>query len=69
MSSTAGETAFSAMLESLDRDQQHAAIVRLIQNELVSEKEKVALLHQQGSRQAEQLRKLGAQQTELWRQQ
>ena len=48
MSSTVGETAISAMLESLDRDQQHAAIARFIQNELVSEREKVALLHQQG---------------------
>ena len=32
MSSTVGETAISAMLESLDRDQQHAAISRFIQN-------------------------------------
>ena len=69
MSSTVGGTAISAMLESLDRDQQHAAIARFIQNELVSEREKVALLHQQGSQQAEQLRELGAQQTELLRQQ
>ena len=69
MSSTVGETAISAMLESLDRDQQHAAIARFIQNELVAEREKVALLHQQGSQQAEQLRELGAQQTELLRQQ
>ena len=69
MSSTIGETAISAMLESLDRDQQHAAISRFIQNELVAEREKVALLHQQGSQQAEQLGELGAQQTELLRQQ
>ena len=40
MSSTVGETAISSMLESLDRDQQHAAIDRFIQNELVSEREK-----------------------------
>ena len=59
MSSTVGETAISAMLESLDRYQQHAAIARFIQNELVSEREKVALLHQQGSQQAEPLRELG----------
>ena len=32
MSSTVGETAVSAMLESIDMDQQHAAIARLIQN-------------------------------------
>ena len=63
MSSTVGDFAISAMLGSLDRDQQHAAIARFIQNELVAEKEKVALLHQQGSQQAEQLRELGAQQT------
>ena len=44
MSSTVGETAISAMLESLDRYQQHAAIARSIQNELVSERDKVALL-------------------------
>ena len=69
MSSTLGETAISSMLKSLDGDQQHASISRLIQNELVAEREKVALLHQQGSQQAEQLRELGAQQTELLRQQ
>ena len=34
MSSTVGETAFSAMLESLDRDQQHAAISRFIKMNL-----------------------------------
>ena len=45
------------MLESLNRGQQHAAISGFIQNELVSEREKVALLHQQGSQQSEQLRK------------
>ena len=54
MSSTVGETAISAMLESLDRGQQHASISRFIQNELVAEREKVALLLQQGSQQAEQ---------------
>ena len=69
MSSTVGDIGVTAMLESLDRDQQHAAIARFIQNELVAEREKVALLHQQGSQQAEKLRELGAQQTELLRQQ
>ena len=34
------ETAISAMLESLDRDQQRAAITRFIQNELVTEIER-----------------------------
>ena len=69
MNSTLGQPAISAMLESLDRDQQHATIARFIQKELVSGRENVALLHQQGSQQAEQLRELGAQQTELLRQQ
>ncbi|CAI5743549.1 unnamed protein product [Hyaloperonospora brassicae] len=69
MSSTVGELVASAMLESLDRDQQHAAIAKFIQNELAIEREKVALLHQQVSQQAEQLRELGAQQTELLRRQ
>ena len=69
MSSIVGETAISAMLESLHRDQQHSAISRFIQDEPVAERDKVALLHQQGSQQAEQLRELGAQQTELLRQQ
>ena len=67
MSSTVSKTDISVMLESLDRDQQNAAIARLIQNELVAEREKVALFRQQGSQQAEQLRKFGAQQTELLR--
>ena len=69
MSSTVGEIALSAMLESFDRDQQHAAIAKFIQNELVVEREKVALLRQQGSQQAEQLRELGARQTVMLRQQ
>ena len=47
------------MLKSLDRDQQHASIATLIQHELGAEREKVALLHQQGPQQAEQLRELG----------
>ena len=49
MGSTVGETTTSAMLDSLNRDHQHAAIAGFIQNELVSKREKVALLHQQGS--------------------
>ena len=66
---TVGEIAICAMLESLDRDQQHASIARFIQNEFLAEREKLDLLHQQGSQQSEQLRELGAQQTELLRQQ
>ena len=69
MSSNVGETAISAILESLDRDQQHAAIARFIQSDLVAEREKVALLHQKGSQQTDQLRELGAQETELLKQQ
>ena len=65
MSSTVGEIAIIAKLESLDRDQQHAAIAKFIPNELGAERSKVDLLHQQGSQQAEQLREPGAQQTEL----
>ena len=61
MSSTVGDIGVTAMLESLDRDQQHASIARFIYYELATEREKVALLYQQGSQQAEQLRDLGAQ--------
>ena len=68
-SSTVGDIGVTAMLESLDRDQQHASIARFIQYELDTEPEKVALLHQQGSQQAKQLRELGAQPTEMLRQQ
>uniref|UniRef100_A0AAV1TCG7 CCHC-type domain-containing protein n=1 Tax=Peronospora matthiolae TaxID=2874970 RepID=A0AAV1TCG7_9STRA len=61
--------AVSVMLEALNRDAQHATIAKFIQNELDAEREKVALLHQQGSQQAELLREQGAQQFELLRQQ
>ena len=57
------------MLESHYRDQQHATIVRFNQNDLVADREKEALIRQQGSRLAEQFRELGAQQTELLRHQ
>ena len=61
MSSTVGKTAISVMLKSLNIDLQHAAISRFIQNELAYERVSVALLYQQGSQQAYQLRELGAQ--------
>uniref|UniRef100_A0AAV1VCF1 Retrotransposon gag domain-containing protein n=1 Tax=Peronospora matthiolae TaxID=2874970 RepID=A0AAV1VCF1_9STRA len=64
-----GIHAVSVMLEALNRDAQHATIAKFIQNELDAEREKVALLHQQGSQQAELLREQGAQQFELLRQQ
>ena len=59
MSFTVDDVGVTAMLKSLDRDQHHASIARLIQHELGAEREKVALLHQQGPQQAEQLRELG----------
>ena len=45
---TVGETAISAILESLYRDQQHAAIARFIHHEIVAERERVAFIHLQG---------------------
>uniref|UniRef100_A0AAV1UYQ7 CCHC-type domain-containing protein n=1 Tax=Peronospora matthiolae TaxID=2874970 RepID=A0AAV1UYQ7_9STRA len=69
MGSTMGFHAVSVMLEALNRDAQHATIAKFIQNELDAEREKVALLHQQGSQQSELLREQGAQQFELLRQQ
>uniref|UniRef100_A0AAV1TM60 Uncharacterized protein n=1 Tax=Peronospora matthiolae TaxID=2874970 RepID=A0AAV1TM60_9STRA len=69
MGSTMGIHAVSVMLGALNRDAQHATIAKFIQNELDAEREKVALLHQQGSQQAELLREQGIQQFELLRQQ
>ena len=69
MSSTVGEHAVSAMLSSLDRDAQHATVAKFIQHELDNAREKVTLLHQQGSQQTELLREQGAQHLELLRQQ
>uniref|UniRef100_A0AAV1T1K2 Retrotransposon gag domain-containing protein n=1 Tax=Peronospora matthiolae TaxID=2874970 RepID=A0AAV1T1K2_9STRA len=69
MGSTMGIHAVSVMLEALNRDAPNATIAKFIQNELDAEREKVALLHQQGSQQAELLREQGAQQFELLRQQ
>uniref|UniRef100_A0AAV1TTN7 Retrotransposon gag domain-containing protein n=2 Tax=Peronospora matthiolae TaxID=2874970 RepID=A0AAV1TTN7_9STRA len=69
MGLTMGIHAVSVMLEALNRDAQHATIAKFIQNELDAEREKVALLHQQGSQQAELLREQSAQQFELLRQQ
>uniref|UniRef100_A0AAV1TEE2 Uncharacterized protein n=1 Tax=Peronospora matthiolae TaxID=2874970 RepID=A0AAV1TEE2_9STRA len=69
MGSTMGIHAVSVMLEALNRDAQHATIAKFIQNKREAEREKLALLHQQGSQQAELLREQGAQQFELLRQQ
>ena len=49
MSSTVEDIGVTAMLESRDRDQQHASIARFIHYELATKPEIVALLHQQGS--------------------
>uniref|UniRef100_A0AAV1V3R3 Retrotransposon gag domain-containing protein n=1 Tax=Peronospora matthiolae TaxID=2874970 RepID=A0AAV1V3R3_9STRA len=64
-----GIDAVSVMLEALNRDAQHATIAKFIQNELDAEREKVALLRQQGSQQSELLREQGVQQFEMLRQQ
>uniref|UniRef100_A0AAV1UDT8 Retrotransposon gag domain-containing protein n=1 Tax=Peronospora matthiolae TaxID=2874970 RepID=A0AAV1UDT8_9STRA len=52
MSVLMGEPAISGMLESLSRDQQHAAINKFIQGELAVERQKIDLLQQQGSHQS-----------------
>uniref|UniRef100_A0AAV1TSR4 Uncharacterized protein n=1 Tax=Peronospora matthiolae TaxID=2874970 RepID=A0AAV1TSR4_9STRA len=39
-----GEPAISGMLESLSRDQQHAAINKFLQGELAVERKKITLL-------------------------
>ena len=56
MGSTVGGDAVMAMLSGLDRDALHSAIAKFIQHELDEAREKVALLNQQGSQQAELLR-------------
>uniref|UniRef100_A0AAV1TJY5 Uncharacterized protein n=1 Tax=Peronospora matthiolae TaxID=2874970 RepID=A0AAV1TJY5_9STRA len=52
MSVLMGEPAISGMLESLSRDQQHAAINKFLQEELAVERQKIALLQQQASHQS-----------------
>uniref|UniRef100_A0AAV1TFZ5 Retrotransposon gag domain-containing protein n=1 Tax=Peronospora matthiolae TaxID=2874970 RepID=A0AAV1TFZ5_9STRA len=47
-----GEPAISGMLESLSRDQQHAAINKFLQSELAVERRKIALLQQLVSHQS-----------------
>ena len=69
MGLTVGEHAVSAMLTALDRDGQHAAVAKFIQHELDESREKVTLLHQQGSQQEGLLREQVAKQFELLRQQ
>ena len=69
LSSTIGQEAVGALLSALGPDGQHATIANFIQNELDVEREKVTLLHQQGSQHTELLREHSAQQFELLRQQ
>uniref|UniRef100_A0AAV1UC17 Uncharacterized protein n=1 Tax=Peronospora matthiolae TaxID=2874970 RepID=A0AAV1UC17_9STRA len=64
-----GIHAVSVILEAIVRDARHATIAKFIQNELDAKREKVALLHQQGSQKAELLREKGAQQFEPLKQQ
>uniref|UniRef100_A0AAV1UTX9 Uncharacterized protein n=1 Tax=Peronospora matthiolae TaxID=2874970 RepID=A0AAV1UTX9_9STRA len=52
MSVFMGEPAISGMLEFLSRDQQHAAINEFLQGDLAVERQKIALLQQQGSHQS-----------------
>ena len=52
MSSLMGEPAVSGMLESLNRDRQHAAINKFLQGELAVERQKTAMLYQQSSHQS-----------------
>ena len=56
MGSTVGKDAIMAILSDLERDALHSAIAKFIQHELDEAREKVALLNQQGSQQAELLR-------------
>ena len=69
MNSTVGENAVWAMLSALNRVQQHAAIVKFMQHELDTVREKATLLHHKGSQRAELLREQGAQKFELLRRQ
>uniref|UniRef100_A0AAV1UTM2 Uncharacterized protein n=1 Tax=Peronospora matthiolae TaxID=2874970 RepID=A0AAV1UTM2_9STRA len=52
MSVLMGEPAISGMLESLSRDQQHAAINKNLQGGLAVERQKIASIQQQGSHQS-----------------
>ena len=67
--STIGQEAVGALLSALWPDGQHATIAKFIQNELDAVREKVTLLHQQGSQQTELLREHSAKQFELLSQQ
>ena len=57
------------MLSALGPDGQHVTIANFIQNELYAKRNKIALLHKQGSQQTELLRKQSAPKFELLRQQ
>ena len=67
LSSTIGLEAVGALLSALGPGDQHGTTAKFIHNELYVEREKVTLLHQQGSQQTELLREQSAQQFELLR--
>ena len=69
LSSTIGQEAVGALLSALGPGDQHGTTAKFIHNELYVEREKVTLLHQQGSQQKELLSEHRAQQFELLRQQ
>uniref|UniRef100_A0AAV1VM92 Uncharacterized protein n=1 Tax=Peronospora matthiolae TaxID=2874970 RepID=A0AAV1VM92_9STRA len=52
MSVLMGEPAISGMLDSFRRDQQHSAINKFLQGKIAVERQKIALLQQQGSHQS-----------------
>uniref|UniRef100_A0AAV1V208 Retrotransposon gag domain-containing protein n=1 Tax=Peronospora matthiolae TaxID=2874970 RepID=A0AAV1V208_9STRA len=52
MSVLMGEPAISGMLESLSRELQHASINKFLQADFAIERQKIALLQQQGSHQS-----------------
>ena len=56
MVSAVGSDAIMAMLSGLDRNALYSAIAKFIQHKLDEAKERVALLNQQGSQEAELLR-------------
>ena len=55
MGSTVGEEVVGASLSVMDRNRQRAAITKIIQTELTSERETIALLHQIGFQQGRAL--------------
>ena len=69
LSLTKGKEAVGAILSALGPGEKHATIAKFIQNGLDSDREMVALIHQQRSQQTELLREQSAQQLDLLMQQ